>query len=783
MLNITSIGTVVPSSAHQGTMLGKPIIYPDGYTIERAVFAPPQASAHVSKPVFTYKASLNTSAAPTKVEPYFTATICWVDGHPTFSITRSDNPAERTYTDFKSATTVWRKALEDAAKDFPIRQAELAAPTDSKSRLQVNGIRLYCLHLKEVHDELVSLPGGRGAFEAAAAASCAAPAPSAVAAVTAELDTRSTSLLSASGSQSQSQSQSQERTQRRRAISPMPKSSLKAPSAALSSARSSKQRATPSRRASVDKDASPSASTGCVGATAIIDNQALAGGLAVRSIKKRRTRQPKGIGEPADPFRPQRVSRNGKCQETAFPPAAAPAPAAFEVVCPDCGLSGAPFCATTGKLHLPPPCPTCGLTTAFCPVTGQPHAGAARRENRQRGEVHLPSATRRPRRRVAKQPPEAHAAAAGPDGEVAVVVTQGGGSSAAVVVGEGEESSKKTHRKRQRAEDERKQARGNGADVSGDGTTEKSARARRARKVKDGAVVAASPSETLAEGVEAVKGESVVAISTAEAVQATPVLVEEPAYTYPPLRPPLTLREHHKAAHLLQESWKAQYGDGPVLPAAVAAVPLALVPAKRVAAAGASLRRKGRGGAAGGGASGEEGKRSEDDEDGGEETGGAPAKGGDDSGDAGDRDTAKSGLSSAGGSPASTTAAALPVVTMVHPLEVTQLATSVAGKRLTRFLVQYTSERTLFDLLKSSSTTADSGAGRKTPRRPAQLALTGGDGGAAGAGDEGDCEAHVVAENDDGEHAVDAPGASPAEAKQGSVTGEAQGSEGGVLLE
>ncbi|KAG5476663.1 hypothetical protein CUR178_03836 [Leishmania enriettii] len=779
MLNITSIGTVVPSSSHHGTMLGKPIIFPDGYTIERAVFAPPQGSAHASKPVFTYKASLNASAAPTKVEPYFTATICWVDGHPTFSITRSDNPAERTYTDSKSATTVWRKALEDAVKDFPTRQTELGAPTDSKSRLQVNGIRLYCLHLKEVHDELVSLPGGRGAFEAAAAASCAAPAPSAVAAVTAELDTRSTSLLSASGSQSQSQ----ERTQCRRAVSPMPKSSLNPPAVAFSSARSSKQQATPSRRASVDKDTSPSASTACVGATDIIDNQPLAGGSAVSSPKKRRTRQPKVIGEPANPFRPQRVSRNGKCQETALAPAAAPALAAFEVVCPDCGLSRAPFCAATGRLHLPPPCPTCGLTTAFCPVTGQPHAGAARRENRQRGEVHLPNATRRPRRRVAKQPPEAQAAAAGPDGEVAVVVTQGGGSSAAVVVGEGEESSKKIRRKRQRAEDGRKQARGNGADVSGAGTTEKSARARRARKVKGAAAVAAPPSEALAEGAEAVKGESVFAFSTAEVVQATPVLVEEPAYTYPPLRPPLTLREHHKAAHLLQESWKAQYGDGPVLPAAVAAVPLALVPAKRVAAAGASRRRKGRCGAAGGGANGEEGKRSEDDEDGGEETGGAPAKGGDDNGDTGDRDTAKSGLSSAGGSPASTTAAALPLTTMVHPLEVTQLATSVAGKRLTRFLVQYTSERALFDLLKNSSTTADSGADRKTPRRPAQLALTSGNGGAAGAGDEGDCEAHVVAESDDGEHAVDALGASRAEAKQGLVTCEAPGSEGGVLLE
>ncbi|KAG5476390.1 hypothetical protein LSCM1_04093 [Leishmania martiniquensis] len=771
MLNITSIGTVVPSATYCGTMFGKPIIYPDGYTIERSVFAPPEAEAHALKPVFTYKASTGTWAATTSGELHFTATIRWVSGRPTFSITRSDNPAEKTYTDGKSATSAWRKAFEDAVKDFPARQVELAAPMDPKHKLRVNGIRLYCLHLKEVCDELLALPGGRVAFEAAAAASCAAPASSAVAVVASEIDARSTSLRSASGSQPLSQ----ERTQRHRATSPMPKSCTKAPAEALGSARSSKRRATPSRCASVAKDASPSASVVSVGTAANIGGEPLAEGEGVGSTKKRRARQPKGVdkaaataastpaisGEAAGsmaaaPVKRQRTSSNKRGQEAPGAPSAVPPRLDVVVVCPECGLSGTTFCAATGKLHLPPPCMTCGLTTAFCPVTGHPHHVAAHRENRQRGEVHLPGAARRPRRRVAKQPPDMQAAAL-LDDEVTVVAAQGGGSGAAVVVGEGEEgASKKTRRRRLRVEDATTQAPGNGADA-----TEKPTRARRARKVKDGAVSATQSSETLAERAEAAKGDAAAGSCTAVVLEGAPARVEEQAYMYPPLRPPLTIREHHKAAHLLQESWRAQYGDGPVLPAAVAAVPLALVSVKRIAAAVANRRRKGRGEAAGG-ASGEEVRQSDDDE-GGEENGGATVKGGGDNGDD-DKDTAKSGLSSAVGTPASTAAAALPVSTMVHPLEVTQMATSVAGKRLSRFLVQYTSERTLFDLLKSSSATGDSGAGRKAPKRPAEPTLAGGNSVDAGAGDKGNWEPHTVVENGDEEHPEGAPGASPSEA-------------------
>ncbi|CAG9576398.1 hypothetical_protein_-_conserved [Leishmania major strain Friedlin] len=792
MLNITCIGTVVQTSTHHGAMFGKPVIYPDNYTVERAVFSSSQQpAAQASKPTFTYKAPFTTSALASRDEPYFTATIRWVKGQPTFTITRSDNPTDKTYTDSKSATTAWRKALEDAIKDFPGRQAQLPAPADSKSKLQVNGIRLYGLHLKDVHDELLALPGGQAALDAAAAAasSTAALATSTVTAVAAELDACSTSLLSSYGSQSPSQSQA--KTQRRHTISPTPKSSAKPPAEAHSSARSSKRRTTPSCRASVDKDASPAASTAGLGTTAIIRSQPLTDGAAIIPEKRRRTRRPKGLDEAtatpesiaaiggeaaaimaAPPVKRRRTSSK-KSLETARAPAVAPAPVSVTVVCPDCGSGDTPFCATTGRPHLPPPCTSCGLTTAFCPVAGQPHAGAVQRANRQRGEVHLPGAARKPRRRVSKQPPGANAAA-GARGEVTAVTVAGteDADGSAVDAGNGAVAARKPRRKRLRADDEAKQASVNGADASAVGAMEKPARTRRARKTKDWAAAAAPPSESFAEGTKAIRGDTAVASPAAVVVEAPPAPAEEPAYTYPLLRPPLTLREHHKATHLLQESWKVHYGDGPVLPAAVAAVPLGLVPAKRVAAAGANRRRKGHGGAAGGGAGGEEGKQSDDDEDGEEEeTGGTRAKDGDDDGDSnGDRDTAKSGLSSAVGSPTSTAVAAVAVPTMVHPLEVTQLSTSVAGKRLSRFLVQYTSERTFLDLLKNSSSAADGCAGRKAPKRPAQQTAAGGDTGAEGEGDGG---ARTTADDGDGKHVVEASGASPTEEQQESVMREA----------
>ncbi|KAG5501842.1 hypothetical protein JKF63_04112 [Porcisia hertigi] len=797
MLSIVSIGTVVPSSTHYGTMLGKPIIYPDGYTIERFVFSSSKAAAQGSKPAFIYKAPSDASVATTKEELYFTATIRWVQEQPTFTITRSDNPAWKLYHDTKSPTTAWRKAFEDAAKDFPDRQAELLVPTDSKSKVQVNGIRLYGLHLKEVHDELVTLPGGQRAFDAAAAAAsaAAAQAPLVVTAVAEELDARSTSLLSSPDPQSQSQSQS--KTKRGRTVSPMPKVSPKAFAEKPNSTRSSKRQRTPSCRASLDKDASQAASTASLVVLSPADHPPTKDGAAKAPAKKPQPRKQKGAGKAAAAITTEStaaVSGDTAASTTVAPvkrrrtssktvnPKIALSSVAPVAPCPRCGLSGTAFCAATGHPHLPPPCTTCGLSTSFCPVTGQAHTGTAQRENRQRGEVHLPGVARKPRRLVSKRLPEIQEAAdaSAEVTEVAVISTQDGSGSAADSEKRAE-TTKKPRRKRLRAGNEAKQVLEDGVDVPADGTAEKPARVRRIRKTTGGAVAAAPSSEPQVADNEAIKADTGIDSSTTiVVVEAPPAPEEEQEYKYPPLRPPLTIREHHKAAQLLQESWKEQYGDGPILPAAVAAVPLPLVPAKRVAAAGPNRRQRGRSGVANGGAGGgEEGKQSDDDNgDGGEdETDGARAQGGDDNAD---REACKNGLRNTAGSPTLTTAAPLPTPTMVHPLEVTQLATSVAGKRLSRFLVQYTSERTLFDLLKNSAA-ADGGAGKKASKPLTQKVSAGGD---AVGGAESDREAHTTRGDDGPEPTVDTPDASLAEEeRQGSATRGTDVDDGAVTQE
>lgn len=754
MLKVTSIGAVVPDTTHHGVNLGKPILYPDGFAVERAVFVAAGAPA-ASKVSLAYKDPTGSAAAAPVAsdgEPYFTGAIHWVDGQPNFSVSRSDRPVDRTYTDTLSATTVWRKALEDAEADFPSRAAELQVPRNAKGRFQISGIRLYGLHMREVIAELASLPGGQAALDAAVAAA-AATASSATAAPslsTAELDGQSTSLLSAPGSRSQSQSNAK----RSRAVSPEPKASTKAKPSASSAARGSKSRATTSRPASVETVPSSAG----VSVISIGDTQPLAEAALLSPVKtKRRTAAKKaeaasaeasapaaadeGSGAAAAPAKRRRTSSRKRIDDAdASTPAAAPAPAAPSssssaaravVLCPDCGLAGTPFCATTGRPHLPPPCSSCGLTTAFCPITGEPHAGTVLRENRQRGEVHLPGATRKPRRRLSAGTAGSAAPPAGAMAEVTVVSTQDGNgadapgsapaasaSSAADTAG----AAKKPRRKRARAEGEEGQAASvSGAEPGGEGAAtttardgaapEKAGRGRRPRKTKSGDTAAAAADAAVTEGTAPADGAE--PVRPAEAVAAPPPPppppAEEPAYTYPPLRPPLTTRERNKAVHLLQEGWKAQYGDGPVLPPAVAAVPLALVPARRPAATQRGKKGRGSGGAGGGGA-----PNADEDEEA-EETGQphphADGEAGAEEGD--DREPGKSGLSSAVGSPASTTIAALP--SMVHPLEVTQFSTSAAGKRLSRFLVQYTSERTLFDLLRNAAAAAGAtaGAGRK----------------------------------------------------------------------
>lgn len=738
MLQVVSLGRIVQDSACYVVLTGKPILYPDHYTVHRAVFL---SSGSPTKPALLYKDSAAAAAAVESMEkPYFTATVTVVAAAPScsptssagagatsngatlhFTLTRSDNPAEKVYRGTGTSTTVWREALDEAARDFPDRAAQLVAPYDAKGHLQVNGPRLFGLHLKEVQEALMALPGGAAAFEKAAAMQ-AAQRPQSTSPASRQPQRRASSISAAAAE--------------KRAASPSPARASQGATAATGSKRSS-------RTTSVDKSATHATTT----TTAAADDP---------PAKLKRQRKPKAAAtaapglttstavtaaqgtvaetssRAAPPTKRRRTSAAKSGWEASAAHNAVAAPAV--VVCPDCGLAGTPFCAATGKPHEVPRCPVCGLCTAFCPVSGQPHAGVVQRENRQRGEVHLPGTTRKPRRKTAVVKAGQQQQQQSSDvAEVTVVSTQDSNGSRVASEGgdqgESSASAKKPRRKRLRTASVRDGANGTEAGtaattVAGAATTTTGAeggaptRSRRGRKAKKDEASATSakdiPVASATTGAAAVASEN-------EAPRVEEV--KEAVYVYPPLRPPLSAREHHKAAQLMQQNWKAQYGEGPVLPPAVAAVPLAFVQAKRSVGTTARGRRKGRGDAAAAKAEEEENDEAEGrngdphnyhDEakaasSGQEEKAvdgpvGGEAEEGED-----DHHGHKSELSSSVGSPnGSSPPAALP--SMVHPLEVTQLTSSAAGKRLTRFLTQYASERSQFDLLRSHAAAAAAAA-------------------------------------------------------------------------
>ncbi|KPI83648.1 hypothetical protein ABL78_7320 [Leptomonas seymouri] len=741
MLHVVSIGRIVQDPACYSLFTGKPVVYPDHYTVHRAIFSSPVS---ITKPTFLYKATSAGAAAvaaqamPT---PFFVATISVVPASDTagaslrFHLTRSDRPAERVYTGTTSATTVWREALEDALRDFPDERAQLLVPSDSKGHLQVNGIRLFGLHLKEVQEELMALPGGAEAFEAAAAA-----------------------LHAAGGHVSPQASQPSPSTTK----AAERRNSSTSPSGGAPGARPASRKRS-SRAASAEKDAALSNSNN-ITVTSVMDdatsnsNSQPPSVVAVTPVKPKRPRKPRADGAatfqmpstglqeavggvegsgsgaippPPPPSKRRRSSVKRNTNSSGQAESAAPASSTFAAAstavapaamaaCPDCGLTGTPFCAATGMPHELPPCPACGLRTAFCPVSGQPHAAATPRENRQRGEVHLPGSSRKPRRRAAaakmgqQLPPQA----SGDTVEMIVVNTQDGSENPFVTEHSAAagDAAKKSRRKRVRTASTAEDAvNGDAVDAptevaTADGSAP--ARPRRGRGTKsEGAATSAAKK---AAAVSA-NGDAVAAAPpplSLEGDQPLYELAKRSVYIYPPLRPPLSTRAHHRAAQLLQETWKAQYDDGPVLPPAVAAVPLTFVPAKRpVGAAEAGggggaprARRRGRGAAAAA-VKGEENanrdavKDAAEQEQLGEETEGESSA------------TARSGTAGLPTSPSVPAA----LSTMVHPLEVTQLSTSVAGKRLTRFLLQYASERSQFDLLRSRAavTTAAGGSAER----------------------------------------------------------------------
>lgn len=668
MLQVVHLGRIVQDAALYSSFVGKPVVIPDQYVAHRAVFANPGAA---SKPILLSSYGAPDAAPPPAMEtPYFAASVAvkMVDGKAevTYTITRSDNPAEKRYTSTVTPTTAWRAALTAAMTDFPDRKDQLVNPPDSAGRLQVrSGVRLYGLHLQEVQDALKALPNGQAAFEAAGAA-----------------------LHGVESDASPPLSQPTET----------------------------------SAKASRKRNAAPAATVVVMGDDAVVSSQPAADTAATaatpngkKGVRQQRRAKAEVVevhtqedSSTAPPPAKRRRASAKKAEDGASATskaAASPAKPAAAVVCPDCGLAGTPFCAATGKPHEVPPCAACGLRTAFCPVSGQPHAGAAQRENRQRGEVHLPGTARKPSRR--KSAAAAAAASGEAAAEVTVVSTQEEGGEAVAANAGG-----KTRKKRGQAPTVDAAADDNGAAV------EATARPRRGRKTKKGetenadATAATAPAKT-AEDEKQKEDNAAAAVPVVDAGD-IPLLeaVKESIYIYPPLRPPLVAKDHHRAAQLLQEGWKAQYGDGPVLPPAVAAVPLAFVPAKRATAAAGRRGRKAAGG--GGGVEAvkeEEGEEKPHDNDG--ELAAAEGQ----AEDAGEhqKETTEDPMSWEGSPTTADAAATLPAAqpSMVHPLEVTQIATSAAGKRLAKFLLQYTSERSQLDLLRNhaASATATTGDG------------------------------------------------------------------------
>jgi hypothetical protein len=766
MLQVVSIGRIVQDPACYGLLVGKPIIFPDCYVVHRAAFLTPTTS---SKPTLLYK---NTSAADAAdaaaamEKPFFTAAIAVVSFDTAgpvlrFTITRSDDPAGKVYTGTTSATSVWRAALEGAVADFPEQKSQLVVPYDAKGRLQVNGIRLFGLHLKEIQEELMALPGGAAAFEQAAALQRAL----------------GNEAVSPPASQPAPTTASATRSAGRRITSTSPTHAQQQPQQHQPGGKSESRKRT-GRAASTEQDTSllPHHSVSTVTINSVPENNENTNSpppsvVAVTPVKAKRTRKAKADGvavqdSTASPSAAPAVAAENRADSSPAPPpvkrrrasarketndavATTTGAASVMPVCADCGLAGTPFCAATGRPHEVPPCPVCGLRTAFCPVSGQPHTGTIQRENRQRGEVHLPGASRKPRAKKAGpktgHPQLAGASASGEVSEVTVVNTQEGSGDFSTA-GAGATESTKPRKRRARAASAGSLVAGmttttssakttgaaaGGATANGpSGGTQRKRRSKKEIAVTDTAVSAhdATGDAPAVAVVGQVDGTPATDPSCApEGEKSLFELAKESVYIYPPLRPPLSSREHHKAAQLMHESWKAQYGDGPVLPPSVAAVPLALVPVKRtVAVAGTSAATAG--GASRGRRKGQAGAIVKDENHSENGTGGAMS-GAPDQGVEGvnDHDQQEgSALSSAVGSPAAASAPSS-LTSLVHPLEVTQLTSSVAGKRLAKFLLQYASERSQFDLLRSHAAGAAGGgeAEKKGARGRGQMSCAG----------------------------------------------------------
>lgn len=356
----------------------------------------------------------------------------------------------------------------------------------------------------------------------------------------------------------------------------------------------------------------------------------------------------------------------------AVPPAAAPS-----LACPDCGLTNTPFCAATGKRHaVAAPCPLCGLTTTYCAMTGKPHEGSGQ----------AAGAVKKTRKRSTAKAAAATEAAATVPTEVQEEGT---------VVG----SQKKSGRKGTPKEKSPKK--------------EKNTEAKKERKprAKKGSATASAPTPSPATTGEAAEAGAAAAAPQPPVPDTNTLLSflrpQEPevpkAYEYPPLRPPLSASDHHKSAALLAKSLKEKEeqseGGAGLAPALSSQIPFQMRLVKKTVTRG-RRKKSAVAGAAAAAADNDNGNNNEGDN---EE----------------DNTRGETSEKTHDEGPVSTSG-------FVHPLEVFNVGTSAAGKRLVKFLTQYTSERAMADALRaaSKSATAASGATPSKKVKKEELADT-----------------------------------------------------------
>jgi len=146
----------------------------------------------------------------------------------------------------------------------------------------------------------------------------------------------------------------------------------------------------------------------------------------------------------------------------------------------------------------------------------------------------------------------------------------------------------------------------------------------------------------------------------------------------------LSHAEQIKAEKLFLADWRDHPSPTVLLPAA-AALPLPFVVRKRVSALAASRKKKG-----------EEAHHP------------SALEGGDEDGDKYTGSSASPSLAPTKGMPQ-----------MVHPLEIPDVLNSVQGKRFTKYLIHYTSERSKLDRIRAATAVKSSGGGHsKSDEKP-----------------------------------------------------------------